>query len=1072
MFSSVTLTEGALSHSESEQLINWNAIIPQRVDRCIHHIIQERCESQPNAPAVCSWDGSLTYGELELFSFLFASQLVAVGVKPGDYVPLCFDKCRWTVVAMLAVMKIGSAFTLLDPQHPLERLSTICSQLSATTIIVSPYRRDLGTKLAPTVIELDEFSFLGAPVELMDNSSYLVGADNIAFVLFTSGSTGQPKAVVISHSAFATGTACLSASMQLERTSRVLQFASYAFDVSTSDHLLTLLVGGCICVPSESERQTDLSEVMSNLQVNWVCLTPSVARIVPPERCPTLKTLVLGGEAISKVDIDMWGPHVQLIGIYGPSECAVASRVQPEFGPSTKPVNIGKKGCVACWVVDPQDHNRLVPIGAEGELLLQGPTISCGYLNDPERTAVAFVSKPQWATYVRPELGTRWYKTGDLVRYEDDGSLLYCGRKDMQVKLRGQRVELGEIEHLLWQYFNGASGILADVATLMGRTPVLVAFICCSVEKQRTSPCELFLQPTPEFHENAKAALYSLHQSLPSYMVPSFIMNITCIPRSPTGKADRRSLREAIGKLSVAQLREYCGQPPKIFPTSEKEQTLQQLWADVLLLPPENIGCCDSWTSLGGDSLSAMKLVSYARERGFRLSVLDIFRHPTVAELASLVRRTTDSQPDGADHCRQAKSDMTILERMRQVAAEQCSVGQEMVEDIYPCTEAQMWLIRMASQSSANYTLLLQFDLPDDVDCNRLSRGWDAAVKANPILRTRIIRSGENEYLQAVLRDGPPSDSPDSISEFKAERDIWGFGQPLVRIAASEGRCAVMMHHVLFDYYSLPLVFQQIDHGYRGHSIPLQRFRSYVQHTLQMDAQARDHWKNQFAGFSGKVYPCLPHQAYCPIENSRWQYKFPRPYTNSEFTLSTRLRLALAITMANSMGHDDIVFGAIVTGRGTPVRGIAELAGPTATFVPVRITLEKGVTLYRAMKLVQDQALEDLRFEHAGSSLISQVSTQAALACRYQTILIVQPDASSMFNGIFSQSHSLSGSEMLANFGLVLTCHPSRDNIQIDVKSDSNVIEKDEVLMFLQTFANAFHSLTEWPQKLISEVIG
>ncbi|OJJ34576.1 hypothetical protein ASPWEDRAFT_173984 [Aspergillus wentii DTO 134E9] len=627
--SQATGTMNLISPHDDAQLLLWNSQIPKAATQCIHELVHQRCVEQPDAPAVCAWDGNITYAELDQLSTDLAIYLVGHGVGPEVLVPVCFEKSQWTTVAILGVLKAGGAFVLLDPSHPRSRLKEMCQESHANLAIVSAQVGSMDLQLAPTMIPLGyaNYKWSGIGHQALPRTT----PQNLAYAVFTSGSTGKPKGVLIEHNTF-----CTMANEYLKMTDsdkgmRFLQFASYAFDVSVSDHLATLLAGGCICIPSETERNSDLPGAINRMRVTCADLTPSFLRSLQPDDIPTVKTIILGGEAMARADIARWSEKVRMVNVYGPAECGVGATVQPRVTLDSNPQNIGFPTGGVCWVVDKGNHGKLVPVGATGELLIEGPIVGRGYLNNPETTAEVFIDAPGWLPHYRAVRGSRLYKTGDLVRYAEDGSLRYIGRKDMQVKLRGQRIELGDVEHHVGQYFEGAQDVVAEVVTPPGKKPILAAFIYCGGKLNG----DFLAIPDDDFRSRAATAESKLEESVPAYMVPGVFIPLSHIPLTKTAKTDRRRLRDA----AVERLNAYTArQGEKRPPSTETESTLQHVWARVMNIEPQRIGIDDSFFRLGGDSITAMQATAQCRVNGINLSVADIFRHKTIAELAPRVK--------------------------------------------------------------------------------------------------------------------------------------------------------------------------------------------------------------------------------------------------------------------------------------------------------------------------------------------------------------------------------------------------------------------------------------------------
>lgn len=435
------------SAQDRELVQSWNSNPPVLVDACIHEEFEEVALSQPQAPAVCAWDGELNYEELRTNSASLAQHLVALGVGPETFVPICMDKSVWAVVSMLGILMAGGAFVPLDPASPAARHQEMMKDVTAELVICSPQYGHKFNGVVNNVLCIDE----ALMIHLSNSSTSLTElhratSRNAAYVIFTSGSTGRPKGTLVEHRAIATSSMAMRQILLMKPSSRVFQFASFTFDVSVLETLTTLTHGGCICIPSEDMRTRNLSEAISTLNATWAFLTPSVANLIEPAMVPSLEVLVCGGEAMSIENVHKWASKVTLVNGYGPTEASVIAIGNPFVSEQRDPTNIGRalpSGQV--WIANPQDHNQIAPVGCVGELLLDGPFLAREYINNEKKTEEAFVSRPLWAssfdqewpqreTGSRPAPLGRMYKTGDLVRYSQDGSLVFIGRKDNQGK--------------------------------------------------------------------------------------------------------------------------------------------------------------------------------------------------------------------------------------------------------------------------------------------------------------------------------------------------------------------------------------------------------------------------------------------------------------------------------------------------------------------------------------------------------------------------------------------------------------------------------------------------------------
>jgi amino acid adenylation domain-containing protein len=441
-----------IDSTDLQRIWEWNHVLPSAVDRCVHDMIQENVTSTPSAPAICAWDNRLSYEELSRMATGLARHLVSLGVRPATFVPILFEKSAWTIVSMLAIMQTGAAFVLLEASLPEDAVREIVGQTEATIMLASKDKKGVVTRVASKVAVVDAQTVHHFCKTSNDQPLPPSDPSRPMYVAFTSGSTGKPKGAIVTHRALASALFHQREALKVTRFSRVYDFCSYSFDVSICNIFATLEAGGCVCVPKEEDRSNRLAESIASLQANTIDLTPSVARLLSPEQVPGIRTIVFGGEALRIRDVEPWWNKVQIVSLYGPCECTPNSTfVQNPTTPHDL-TTMGNGAGLVTWVVDPEDHNVLLPIGEPGELLLEGPLVGSGYLHNATQTAASFIESPSWllqGTTAHPGRQSRLYKTGDIVRQQRDGNLTFVGRKDSQIKLRGQRIELGEIEHAI-----------------------------------------------------------------------------------------------------------------------------------------------------------------------------------------------------------------------------------------------------------------------------------------------------------------------------------------------------------------------------------------------------------------------------------------------------------------------------------------------------------------------------------------------------------------------------------------------------------------------------------------------
>ncbi|KAH8892343.1 acetyl-CoA synthetase-like protein, partial [Thozetella sp. PMI_491] len=614
-----------------DRIMSWNSTLPEPVDECIPNLIDIEAARFPEAPAIRSLDMDMTFQELADATNRLARHLVWLGVSPGDMIPFCMEKSPWAIIAMLAIMKAGAAFVPLDPANPPSRSAGIVADTNASIILTSP-------TIQPAVTAFSEQAIIvvvdDSILETSQSNSELpsLRPDYVAYVLFTSGSTGKPKGVVVPHRSICSSMRGHGPGMGTVRGARVLQFAAFTFDAMVYEVFTVLATGGCVCVPSDQDRLDDTVSAINQLDVNLLMLTPTFLRTIDPSSVPGVETVILIGEAAGKDVVDAW-----------------CDRFSRELG-MTHDI-IGKAVGCRSWVVDPEDHNKLAPLGAVGELLIEGPGVSKGYLNDAEKTAASFIEPPSWLAGLglgSPDAHAAFYKTGDVVRQLYDGSLKFCGRVDDQVKVNGQRLELGEVEtHLT------ASGlVLQSLAYVPKSGPVsgrLVALISLrkttGIAPQPKASKDTLQLPSEGLRDEVAQEIAvlseSIQSSLPAYMVPSIWIPVLSMPMQQSGKLDRKTICSAVLNMDDATFQKISSfqsigvdqELDQAFAGKLVESRLRDIWSEVLNTPKSNIGLHRPFLALGGDSISAMRVVSRARTEGIRLGVADILRHSTIAEI-------------------------------------------------------------------------------------------------------------------------------------------------------------------------------------------------------------------------------------------------------------------------------------------------------------------------------------------------------------------------------------------------------------------------------------------------------
>jgi amino acid adenylation domain-containing protein len=595
-----------LAVEESFQLLSeWNDTRRPCPEACLHDLLRAPVERTPDAVAVRFEGGSLTYRDLDARGERLARRLRALGVGPERLVGICAGEGIERLVAVVAVFKAGGAYLPLDPAHPAERLAFMMEDAGIAVLLAEDRLLPLLPETRASLVRLgDDGDAAGAPIE----SGVL--PDNLAYVIYTSGSTGRPNGVMVRHRSAVNLILHAVRQFRVEPGSRVLQSVSFSFDASVLETWMALASGATLCIGTRESRMSGeaLAGLVRGEEITHAVLTPSTLAMLPADGLPTLRVASVGGDRCPPELASRWAPPASgldaLMNCYGPTETAIYAVAGPCRGPYRREPAIGRPvaNLRAC-VLDAR--GQLVPVGVPGELFLGGEGLARGYLARPALTAERFVPDP---------FGERLYRTGDLVRWLPEGDLEFLGRVDGQVKIRGLRIETGEVEAAL-----GSHEAVAECAVVVrenpGGDPVLLA---CVVPRRTAGGADL-----------VKELRDHLRSRLPDYMVPGSLLFLESMPLSPTGKMDRAALR----RLDLEDAGSEWVEPRDVI-----ELELARLWQEVLGVP--RLGVRDNFFALGGHSLLAVRLLARVQERFDReLPLAVLFQEGTVEEMAARLRR-------------------------------------------------------------------------------------------------------------------------------------------------------------------------------------------------------------------------------------------------------------------------------------------------------------------------------------------------------------------------------------------------------------------------------------------------
>ncbi|KAF9566389.1 hypothetical protein EC968_003794 [Mortierella alpina] len=932
---------------------------------CLHQLFEQQVERTPDALAVVCGDKSLTYRELNARSNGLAHHLVELGVRTDDVVAICVERSVEMIVSMLAVYKAGGAYVPLDPFFASERLKDIMSDAAPNILLADEAGRTaLGSSALSDVTVVDPASF----TTKADNPPHVPGliSQNLAYVIYTSGTTGKPKGVMVEHQGVVNLVVSQQQLLNIQPASRMTQFMSISFDPSVWETFATISYGGTLHVLQEEVRR-DFRKLWDYLQLNQIThsiFTPTVMQDcegLPP--LESMAVLMIGGEALSGALVRKVGklvPNAVVVNEYGPTEASIAALswtyvegglIGEDIVPIGRPL-----ACKRAYVLDRE--GLPLPLGVAGELYLGGVGVARGYLNRPDLTSDKFGLDP----YSR-EPGARMYKTGDMAKYHTDGRVICLGRNDDQIKIRGFRVELGEIEARLVEHPLvseaavvplGKGGNMRLAAYVIARNDVAVEAASASL---------------------ATSLRAHLLEKLPDYMVPSAFVSLSSFPLTTNGKLDRRAL--------PAPSEEDYAREAYEAPQGKVEIALAAIWSE--LLQVNRVSRNDSFFGLGGHSLLAVRLVNRVSALGASVAISTLFAAPTLAAFASRVQ----------EQLAQEDSSVSTITRVSRDSDLPLSFAQQ-----------RLWFLGQLGGVSDTYHMPLALRLQGQVNqealeyslselCNRHEALRSVFVTVNGQAHVKILPPGGLSMRKVDLRGVADQDiqlkqwmDKETHASFDLEQG------PLVRasliqIQDDESVLLITQHHIVSDGWSVGIMLREMSQLYtaycNGESNPLSPLRiQYPDYAAwqrqwlagdQLKSQS-DYWRTALAGAPVLLdlptdHPRPPHQSF---KGDRVTIAWDAQITRAAKQLSQKHGVTLFMTILSAWsavlshlsGQDDIVIGTPNANRNHPE--IEALIGFFVNTLALRIDLSGKPTTQELLERVRRSTLaalnhQDLPFE-------------------------------------------------------------------------------------------------------------
>jgi amino acid adenylation domain-containing protein len=983
--------------------------------RPMHRLFAEHAARTPEKVAVTAADGSLTYGELEARANRLSQHLMGLGVRPGQIVAMGLDRGTQRIVTLLAIVKAGAAYLPLDAAYPIDRLAFLMGDAGARVIVTDEKNAPaLPTEGHTTVLVDTHAAEIAAASAAAPR--VMVNADDPLYVVYTSGSTGTPKGVILSHRALARLVRGVDyADWGPDQV--WMHFSALTFDTSAMEVWGALANGGRLAVFAPHQPSLDeLGAFWREQGVTTVWLTAGLFHQMVDGRLAdfgVLRQVMAGGDILSVAHCRRLleaHPHVRLINGYGPSENGTytsAHVIRPDDLRRTS-IPIGRPvPCTTCYLLD--GRMQPVPVGVWGELYTGGDGVAIGYLNRPEMTAERFI--PLTLDGVRD----RVYRTGDRVRWMEDGVMEFLGRSDFQVKIRGFRVEPGEVEQALQAHPAVREAAVVARVDARGEKRLVGYFVGdVSVDDVR----EL------------------LRGRLPEHMVPGAFVRMDGLPLNRHGKVDRGALPDPADFADDAAA-EY------VAPRSETEELLAALWAEVL--GAERVGVTESFFAAGGHSLQAMQLVTRVRE-ALRVEVplRTLFEAPSVAELAAtlaadpveaeriertarlarVVRRmpeaevralleSTAGEAKGRTEAARRQELLAALLRAEGVIAPEGEDGIAPRGDAGPAplsfAQERLWVIDQLEPGSAAYTIAAGLRLRGALNVDALRRAFAEIVRRHEALRTTIVRGADGEPVQVVapaldidialadLSTIPVDEREAKLAELVAAEAARPFdiaAGPLVRIhlarlADDHHALLLLLHHVVADGWSLGVLYRELGALYKaydtGAESPLAplavQYPDYAAwQRAKLDASAVDAqaawWKRQLAGLPEvlRLPTDRPRPAVASQRGATVPVRIPAELADAVRELSRREGTTLFMTLLAGFaallhrytGEADFAVGTPVAGRTRPET--EALIGLFVNTLVLRADLSGGPTFRDLLARVRETTLgafarQDVPFE-------------------------------------------------------------------------------------------------------------
>ena len=999
----------------------------------------------------------LTYRKLNERSNRLARFILSQHKTKNRPVCIYMEKSVHMYIAIFATIKAGFGYLPITPDTPLPRVRSIMQQASVSFCLCDS--DTIGN--LPDVENVNAANIFGLDLTAIDTQNLGIEfpPDGIAYTIFTSGSTGEPKGVPVTMQNLLGNIQALSELYPASREDRLLQACSHAFDVSVFEIFFTFYSGMCLCSATKEVLFHDFASSIRAFEITHLSLTPTVAALVDPVAVPTVRFLVTAGEAMTDLVHSRWSGKGLHQG-YGPSETTNICSVNINMSPDDVLGNIGPPlRNTSVFVLSPNSDFEILPSGAFGELAFGGEQVFPGYIGRPNLNESKIIQHREYG---------RIYKSGDLGRLLSDGAMLISGRLDNQVKLRGNRVELSEINAILLQ-----SDFVRNCITLIVGEEASDQSIASFVVPMQDTNLD-------SIDDTAINRLFeSLEEALPAYMIPNTIATATDIPRTSQGKLDQTALRQSLLSKDSTLAKKFARDDEGADSAedwSAEEIEITELLAGSLSIERKNISRRASLVSFGLNSLNAISFAKRLSDAlNTQVNVSTILRNPSIARLARAIDRersgiTTNGQTDESDILPTHISD--YVRKLSHFAAKD-------VERVLPCTPLQeAMLSSVLSKNESAYWNTLTLSIHGDIQ--KLKRSFERVVEMHSILRTRFVQTNDrtHPFVQVVLTNAKLRwNDHNSESSASAGRVIAQSTEEVNNIAnippfhiencenGPRHSIVLYMHHAIYDGISISQLLEDVEAGYKGVTLrPPSSFEAFLEEAVKhCGEEAIDFWSNELDNFKPQLFP-RPSQkgnfqervlnsklCITLTELDRWC----KDHSISQLAL---FQTALVKILAASQHARDVCFGNVVSGRTSPVKGVDHLVAPCFNTIPVRIRLRDNESNVEVASQLNEKNIQAIAYQLAPLRRLQSLS-QSPSKHLFDCLLLLQPPQRPLDSDIWAIERETGSMDMPLVFELI----PNSGSFDLTIHYSERYISNREASCLCDAFSSALASCLRYP---------